>query len=164
MKNGSFETVTAGFSNLESQTPANEDTMYSIGSCTKSFTATAIAVLCDRGLLSLDDPVRKYIPEFDMYDSYAGSHLTVRDMLCHRCGLPRHELAWYPRLSEYSEKQMIDMLRHLKPNAPFRYKWQYQNMMYTLARHPHQQGQRNHMGKFRGGNARRPARPRRHFL
>lgn len=107
--------------------------MYSIGSCTKSFTAAAIAVLCDRGLLSLDDPVRKYIPEFDMYDSYAGSHLTVRDMLCHRCGLPRHELAWYPRLSEYSEKQMIDMLRHLKPNAPFRYKWQYQNMMYTLA-------------------------------
>ena len=132
-ENGSFETVTAGFSNLESRTPANEDTMYSIGSCTKSFTAAAIAVLCDRGLLSLDDPVRKYIPEFDMYDSYAGSHLTVRDMLCHRCGLPRHELAWYPRLSEYSEKQMIDMLRHLKPNAPFRYKGQYQNMMYTLA-------------------------------
>ena len=132
-QNGSYETIHAGYKDVEGQIPADADTLYSIGSCTKSFTAAAIAVLCDKGLLHLDDPVVKIIPEFDMYDSYAGSHLTIRDMLCHRCGLPRHELAWYPRLSQYSEKQMIDMLRYLKPNEPFRYKMQYQNMMYTLA-------------------------------
>ena len=120
-QNGSYETIHAGYKDVEGQVPADADTLYSIGSCTKSFTAAAIAVLCDKGLIHLDDPVVKIIPEFDMYDSYAGSHLTIRDMLCHRCGLPRHELAWYPRLSQYSEKQMIDMLRYLKPNEPFRY-------------------------------------------
>ncbi len=100
---GSYETVTAGYKDVEKQMPADADTMYSIGSCTKSFTAAAIALLCDRGQLNLDDPVRKYVPEFEMYDSYVAEHLTIRDMLCHRCGLPRHELAWYSRLSEYSE-------------------------------------------------------------
>ncbi|MDY3918593.1 MAG: serine hydrolase [Candidatus Limivivens sp.] len=132
-QDGVSETVTAGCKDLENQIPADEDTLYSIGSCTKSFTAAAIAVLCDRGLLSLEDPVRKYVPEFGMYDPYVSEHLTIRDMLCHRCGLPRHELAWYSRLSEYSEEQMLDMLRFLKPNVPFRYKMQYQNVMFTLA-------------------------------
>lgn len=132
-QNGSYETVTAGYRDLENQVPADADTLYSIGSCTKSFTAAAILVLCDQGLLDLDTPVKKYIPEFGMYDSYVAENLTVRDMLCHRCGLPRHELAWYPRLADYTEEQMLDMLRYLKPNAPFRYKWQYQNVMYTLA-------------------------------
>lgn len=130
---GVYETVTAGYKDVEKQMPADADTMYSIGSCTKSFTAAAIALLCDRGQLNLDDPVRRYVPEFEMYDSYVAEHLTIRDMLCHRCGLPRHELAWYSRLSEYSEAQMLDMLAYLKPNAPFRYTWQYQNVMYTLA-------------------------------
>lgn len=132
-QNGSFETVNAGYKDVENQIPADADTLYSIGSCTKSFTAAAIAVLCDKGLLRLEDPVATVLPEFGMYDPYAGSHLTIRDMLCHRCGLPRHELAWYPRLSQYNEKQMINMLRFLKPNEPFRYKMQYQNMMYTLS-------------------------------
>lgn len=130
---GQYESFCVGSKDLDAGLLANADTQYSIGSCTKSFTAAAIGILCDQGLLELDAPVRRYIQEFEMYDSYVSEHLTVRDMLCHRCGLPRHELAWYPRLAEYNASQMLHMLRYLKPNQPFRYKMQYQNMMYTLA-------------------------------
>lgn len=130
---GSFQTVNVGLRDVENQVKADENTLYSIGSGTKSFTAAAIAVLCDQGLLSMEDPIRKHIPEFGMYDPYVSEHLTVRDILCHRCGLPRHELAWYSRLEEYSEDDVLDMLRHLKPNEPFRYKMQYQNVMFALA-------------------------------
>lgn len=130
---GQYQHFTAGYKDIETHTAPDRDTLYAIGSCTKSFTAGAIAVLCDQGLLELDAPVRRYIPEFEMYDSYVSTNLTIRDMLCHRCGLPRHELAWYPRLQEFTEKSMLDIFRYLKPNQPFRYKMQYQNMMYALA-------------------------------
>ena len=61
--------------------------MYAIGSSTKAFVAAALCILCDDGKLTLDDPVKKHIPEFEMYDSYVTENLTVRDILCHRCGL-----------------------------------------------------------------------------
>lgn len=130
---GQYHHFTAGYKNIESQSAPDKDTLYAIGSCTKSFTAGAIAVLCDQGLLELDAPVRNYIPEFEMYDPYVSTHLTIRDMLSHRCGLPRHELAWYSRLHEFTEESMLQMFRYLEPNKPFRYKMQYQNMMYALA-------------------------------
>ena len=58
---------------------------------------------------------------------------TIRDMLCHRCGLARHELAWYSRLDQYGEKEYLEMLKYLDSNVPFRYKMQYQNVMFAMA-------------------------------
>lgn len=130
---GQYQHFTAGYKDLETKTAPDNDTLYAIGSCTKSFTAGAIAILCDRGLLELDAPVRRYIPEFEMYDPYVSTNLTIRDMLCHRCGLPRHELAWYSRLEEFTEESLLAIFQHLEPNQPFRYKMQYQNLMYALA-------------------------------
>lgn len=130
---GTVTHLCVGSKDLENHIPADPDTMYAIGSCSKSFTAAAVCVLCDQGKLKLDDPVKDYIPEFEMYDTYVSTHLTIRDMLCHRCGLPRHELAWYPRLETYTEADMIRMFRYLKPSQPFRYKMQYQNQMFALA-------------------------------
>lgn len=57
---------------------------------------------------------------------------TIRDMLCHRCGLARHELTWYSRLDQYGEKEYLEMLKYLDSNVPFRYKMQYQNVMFAL--------------------------------
>lgn len=130
---GTTYSVSGGYADLEKKVPADENKLYAIGSCTKSFTAGAICTLCDQGLLNLDDTVRQYIPEFEMFDSYVSEHLTVRDMLCHRCGLPRHELSWYSRLDVLSETDIIKMFRYLRPNKPFRYAWQYNNQMYALA-------------------------------
>lgn len=122
-----------GFSNLEDRTGSNDKTLYAIGSCTKSFVAGAICSLVDRGMLKLDDTVKTYIPEFEMMDPYVTQHLTIRDMLCHRCGLPRHELSWYGHLQELTQADIIKMFRYLTPNQPFRYVWQYNNQMFALA-------------------------------
>lgn len=51
-----------GLSNLEQKIPTDEDTIYHWASITKTFTGIAIMQLRDRGLLSLDDPIIKYVP------------------------------------------------------------------------------------------------------
>ena len=131
--NGSLYHLGKGFSNIESGIHADSDTIYAIGSVTKSFTAGTICALCDAGILALDDPVRRYLPELEMHDRYVSDNLTIRDMLCHRCGLPRHELCWFTRLASLTEKELIDLTRHLKPSQPFRYAFQYSNLMFALA-------------------------------
>lgn len=123
----------SGLSDIEAGHAADGQTLYAIGSCTKSFVAGAICVLADHGRLRFDDTVKTYLPEFRMYDPYVTENLTIRDMLCHRCGLPRHELSWYARLDTLTEEDIIRTLQYLRPNQPFRYKWQYSNQMYALA-------------------------------
>ena len=69
--------------------PADRDTLFPIASCTKAFTATALALLATEGKLDFDRPVREYIPDFRLNDAYATDHLTIRDFPSHRPRLPR---------------------------------------------------------------------------
>lgn len=74
-----------GWRNLELSLPATPDTLYGIGSCTKAFVATAILLLSERGKLSLDDPVDRYIP-FRLRASKGP--ILIRHLLSHSSGLP----------------------------------------------------------------------------
>ena len=65
---GTVYSVNGGLRDLETGLAPDENTLYAIGSCTKSIVAGTICVLAGEGRLSLDDPVRKFIPEFEMYD------------------------------------------------------------------------------------------------
>lgn len=120
-----------GYRDFENKIETNEDTVYAIGSSTKAFTGAAIAKLVEEGKLEWDKPVKLYIPELEMNDKYVTEELSVRDILCHRCGLPRHDLVWF--LNEYSSEELIAKLKYLKPSAPFRHTLQYQNAMFALA-------------------------------
>src|SRR5207302_7268284 len=53
-----------GVTNVDNPLPVNTDTLFQIGSTTKTFTATAIMRLVERGKVALDAPVRRYLPEF----------------------------------------------------------------------------------------------------
>ncbi len=106
-------------------------TLFPIGSSGKAFTAAAIAMLVDDGKLEWDKPVRYYLPGFKLFDQFAGERLTVRDLLCHRCGLPRHEFMWYG--SDFSRKEIVERLAYLEPSADFRARYQYNNLMYATA-------------------------------
>ncbi len=110
--------------------PADADTLYQIASCTKAFTGTAAAVLATEGKLDFDTPISQYMPEFRLSDDYATHHLTVRDLLSHRTGLPRHELAWYG--TGFSRELLMKNLKYLPFNAPIRYKFQYSNFNYLI--------------------------------
>src|SRR5262245_9003173 len=80
-----------GFRYVENQLPMTADTRFAMASVTKSFTAMSVALLVDEGKLEWDKPVREYMPEFILDDAYVTQHVTVRDMLSHRTGLPRHD-------------------------------------------------------------------------
>ena len=111
--------------------PADRKTLVQIASCTKAFTATALAVLATEGKFDFDKPLTEYIPDFRLNDSYATENLTIRDYLSHRSGLPRHEYAWYD--TGFSRKELIHNLRYLPLNAPIRYRYQYSNFNYMIA-------------------------------
>jgi CubicO group peptidase (beta-lactamase class C family) len=61
------------------------DRVFLLASITKPMTATAVMILCDRGRLRLDDPVRKFIPEFSGGDR---DQIVIRHLLTHTSGLP----------------------------------------------------------------------------
>jgi CubicO group peptidase (beta-lactamase class C family) len=72
-----------GLAELEHNVPNTAQTIFESGSVAKQFTAAALVLLQQDGKLSLDDPVRKYIPELPDY----GSPLTIRHLLNHTAGL-----------------------------------------------------------------------------
>jgi CubicO group peptidase (beta-lactamase class C family) len=72
-----------GMADLERGVPVNADTVFESGSVAKQFTAMAILLLAQQGKISLDDPMRKYLPELPDY----GASLTIRHVLSHISGL-----------------------------------------------------------------------------
>src|SRR3954463_6727350 len=84
-----------GLRDIARQLPVTASTLFPIGSSTKTFTAALCAIAADQGLIGWDDPVAPYLPGFGLKDPVATRGLTLRDMLAHRSGLPRHDLLWY---------------------------------------------------------------------
>ena len=120
-----------GWRNVEQQLPVTPDTLFAIGSNTKSFTATLLAMQVDEGTLAWDTPIRTVLPEFRLHDPVATAGMTAVDLLSHRSGLPRHDLFWYA--TGKSRTELIAGLHHLEPSASFRSKYQYQNLMFLTA-------------------------------
>jgi CubicO group peptidase (beta-lactamase class C family) len=108
-------------------------TLFPIGSSTKTFTSALCAALVDDGKLDLDQPVRELLPGLRLHDPIASELLSVRDCLSHRSGLPRHDLLWYANEGRLSREDLIAALPHLPPSKPFRQTWQYNNLLYTTA-------------------------------
>ncbi|HUQ08227.1 MAG TPA: serine hydrolase domain-containing protein, partial [Kofleriaceae bacterium] len=98
-----------GVADLATKTPARADTVYRIGSITKSFTGLAILALRDQGLLGIDDPLVRWIPEAAglVYPTRDAHPLTLRQMLSHSAGLPR--MGDFPR-ADATEQQVVDAL------------------------------------------------------
>lgn len=120
-----------GQRNVEADLPVTPNTIFAIGSSSKAFTAASVAIAIEDGKLEWDKPVREYLPRFRMKDTFASERMTVRDLLCHRSGLPRHDLSWYN--SSATREQMIERVRYLEPTHDFRTYFQYQNLMYLTA-------------------------------
>src|SRR5262249_17723241 len=120
-----------GVRELDKSEPVNADTRFAIGSCTKAFTATAMAMLVDDGKMAWDDPVRKHVEFFRLADPLADANVTLRDLLCHRTGLAEHEQLYWT--SPLSREELIRRFGLVPLDRPFRSTWQYQNVMYLTA-------------------------------
>ena len=62
-----------GYRDVDKHLPVTPDTLFPLGSCSKAFTATAIALLADEGRIALDTPVRTYLPDFSLQDPVASA-------------------------------------------------------------------------------------------
>lgn len=120
-----------GFRDVAKKLPVTPDTLFAIGSNSKSFTAAALGILVDEGKLDFDKPVREYLPDFRLHDEYATANLRVRDLVSHQSGLPRHDLLWYG--SPLSRKELFERLRYLEPSRPVFARYQYNNLMFMVA-------------------------------
>ena len=124
-----------GMADLEHNVPNTPDTVFESGSVAKQFTAMAIMLLVQDGRLSLDDQVRKHIPELPDY----GVPLTIRHMLTHTSGLRDWgsiaSIAGAPRTTrEYTHAHVLDIVSRQKSlNFPPGTQWSYSNTGFNLS-------------------------------
>src|SRR5262245_43927780 len=76
-----------GVTSVDNPLPVDRDTLYTLGSVTKTYTATALLRLVAAGRVELDAPVRRYVPELRLADERAAAAVTVRHLLTHTAGL-----------------------------------------------------------------------------
>jgi CubicO group peptidase (beta-lactamase class C family) len=116
-----------GSANLEHGIPNSPETVFEAGSVSKQFTAAAIVRLAQQGKLSLDDDVRRYVPEVPDY----GTPITLRHLLNHTSGLRDWgsvmQLAGWPRGTKiYTHAHALDVISRQKslnftPGAEYSY-------------------------------------------
>jgi D-alanyl-D-alanine carboxypeptidase len=120
-----------GATDLESGTAATPRSVMQIGSVTKQFTAAAILRLAERGELTLDDRIEKFVAEFDP----RGATITLRHLLSHRSGVAS---SWwlptggFPLHSPVTREQVIEGLNAQPLGFPPGTKWSYSNGGYML--------------------------------
>lgn len=113
--------------------PVDEHTTFAIASISKSFTATALALLVDAGKLTWNDRVTDILPDFRLMDAFATQEMRVRDLLIHNSGLGEVSggTIWYG--SDLDRAEVVRRLRYLRPQSSFRSTFAYQNVMYLVA-------------------------------
>ena len=112
----------------------DENTLFPFASIGKAFTTASLAMLVDEGKLNWDDPVRNYIPEFEMSDPYITAEFSVRDLVTHRSGLSlgAGDLLVFPDANPDVE-DIITAVKYLPPATSFRSEYAYDNLMYIIA-------------------------------
>lgn len=109
------------------------NSLFNIASCSKAFTAAAMAALVEDGKLKWDDKVTDYLPGFRLQDPWITAQITLRDLLCHRSGMATFygDLLWYG--TTYTDEEILSRMRHIKLLNEFRSQYGYQNNMYMVA-------------------------------
>ena len=111
--------VTAGHTALDKATAVTPDTLFEIGSITKTFTALLLADMVNRGEVKLDDPVEKYLPQglrgLKLRD-HTGAPIRLVDLATHRSGLPRlpDNMPYGTRADPYADYREQELLQYLK--------------------------------------------------
>ncbi|MBL7731584.1 MAG: serine hydrolase [Chitinophagaceae bacterium] len=122
-----------GVKELGSPDKVDENTLFMIGSNSKAFTATAVAMLDANKKLSLDDKVQKWLPAFKLYDPWVAKEANLRDLLCHRLGFETFQGDFMYFDSDLTAAEVMDKFAKVKPLYGFRSKWGYTNAAFGVA-------------------------------
>ncbi len=113
--------------------PVTANTIFDIASLTKSFTATLLAMQIDQGKYNWNTKIVTLYPQFKPYDSNTTKTFEVRDLLAHDSGLPADAVDLLTGNFGYTLNHAIYALRFIKPVAPFRTEFAYQDIFPMLA-------------------------------
>lgn len=134
VKNGKVEVMKGyGVTEAGGAEKVNEHTLFMIGSNTKAFTGTALAMLQSAKKMSLDDKVQKWLPDFTLYDAWVTKEANITDLLCHRLGFETFQGDFMYFDSDLSSKEVREKFSKLKPLYGFRNKWGYCNAAFLVA-------------------------------
>lgn len=127
--------VSQGFGVREvgKESKVDENTLFLIASNTKLFTGTDLAILDERGKLSLDDKVTKYLPNFRLSDAGTTQLVTIRDLLSHRLGTKNYQGDFLYWNTDLTRKDVINQMHLLTPPNQFRQDFGYSNQGYVVA-------------------------------
>ena len=124
---------TQGLADVDAGRPIDVDTVFRLGSISKQFTAALVLKLAEDGKLSLDDPLRKFVPAFPA----PGADVTVRQLLNHTSGI-RSYTSLPGAMSEaitsrvYTTGDIIALIRDERPDFAAGSDWRYNNSGYSL--------------------------------
>lgn len=132
--NGTTSFVSLGVQSAELKAAVTPDTLFEIGSLSKTFVALALSRLVDRGIISFDDSVQQWLgPQFKLgTDPYVSETLTIRDLMAHRTGLAEGQADFLQSLMP-SAKLADGRLGGLKPFRSLRALFDYNNTGWALA-------------------------------
>ncbi|MCD4734579.1 MAG: serine hydrolase [Bacteroidales bacterium] len=118
-----------GYRDFKNKISVTPNTLFAIGSCTKAFTTSLIGLLESENKISFDERPGEYIPGFKFYNQEMNNSITIKDMMSHRTGLPRHDFSWY-LFPANSKDSLLQRVAFHEPFTGVREKWYYNNFMY----------------------------------
>ena len=122
-----------GVKELGTNDKVDENTLFMIGSNTKAFTGTALAILEHDEKLKLEDKVIKYLPDFKMKDEWVTMELNLQDIVSHRMGLETFQGDFMYWTSDLTSDEVIDKFGKITPKYNFRTRYGYTNAGYAVA-------------------------------
>jgi CubicO group peptidase (beta-lactamase class C family) len=117
-----------GVANVELSVAASDSTVYQSGSVGKQFTAAAIVMLSEQGMLGLDDTITRWLPE----GTGVWSHITVRHLLTHTSGIAEYTDSTFDYRRDYTEDQLVRYAAARPLDFPPGERWSYSNTGYLL--------------------------------
>jgi CubicO group peptidase (beta-lactamase class C family) len=118
-----------GYRDYENKLPVTTQTLFAIGSSSKAFTSGLLGILREEKKLDFGDSPIKYIPELRFKTDEMNNLITVRELMTHSTGLPRHDFSWYLFMSD-SKDSLIQRIAFQEPFAKVRERWYYNNFMF----------------------------------
>ena len=112
-----------GYRDHENKILNDENTLFAIGSCTKAFTSSILGVLRGQGKLNFEDSPIDHVKELRFYNGNLNEIISIRDLMSHRTGIPRHDFSWYffPTFSKDSLIKRISLNKNTKEIALIEY-------------------------------------------
>ncbi|MGB6268979.1 MAG: serine hydrolase domain-containing protein, partial [Olleya sp.] len=122
-----------GNSVITNGTPVNEESVFEIGSISKTFTTTLLALKVNDGSMRLEDPISKYLPKSVKVPTRNDKEITLLHLATHTSGLPRMPDNWSPAdpnnpFADYTFKNLYDFISNYTLTRDIGAEYEYSNL------------------------------------